>query len=303
MAAQSSKDVPIKLRNKLYAALNRFVQRPCNVDSKIAKQWAETEVKGSNSKFDFLKDWAKDTRGGELTLKDEHFKHVKDKNDELYTWYTRYELYFHYNAYKFPEMKSYADKLMLAAKTKPNTDPKFRKDTEMIMFKILTRHTEGHMESNGRLSSMQLAAGVDGEAMGDVYDNFAAPKRHADDKDSPDEKATKVPKIGGQDARVKLVQAHLSEAAKVMQEIDGHSSPYVLPMKESISSRSKTLRAASRTMFESHLDDDTQKVDSTWKEIVQACFVIRQDVHSAQSLMTPKANKPFTTQWDSLLKA
>lgn len=61
LAAGNSKDVDVKLRNKLYLKLNRIMGR-ANVPEGMIKRWADD--KGSwNSQFKFLQEWV--SSGGE----------------------------------------------------------------------------------------------------------------------------------------------------------------------------------------------------------------------------------------------
>jgi hypothetical protein len=123
IGARSSKEVPVKLRNKLYAALNRFLGKPSVVSKKVADQWAAAEAKGNHGKFEFLKQWAMDTKGGQIRLEDEYTKCTEDLDMDEYTWLTKCDLYNMKNAYKYQDMKIYCDKLMASAKTKAPQGP------------------------------------------------------------------------------------------------------------------------------------------------------------------------------------
>ncbi len=59
LSAASSKDVPIKMQNKVYVAMNRFLQSK-HVTQPIAATWAAAESKGHQGKFEFLQEWARD---------------------------------------------------------------------------------------------------------------------------------------------------------------------------------------------------------------------------------------------------
>ena len=92
IGARSSKEVPVKLRNKLYAALNRFLGKPSVVSKKVADQWAAAEAKGNRGKFEFLKQWAMDTKGGQIRLEDEYTKGTEDLDLDEYSWLTECDL-------------------------------------------------------------------------------------------------------------------------------------------------------------------------------------------------------------------
>ena len=53
-----------------------------------------------------------------------------------------------------PEIKSYCDKIMLHVKSKKHTDPKFKGDLEMKMYKVLRTHAEGQRDENTKANKM-----------------------------------------------------------------------------------------------------------------------------------------------------
>ena len=117
--ARGSKDVPIKLRNKLYAALNRFLASP-RVTRSVADAWKNAADKGHHSKFEFLQTWARDTSGGQVELEEVHRRESTDKDELMYSWITKYDLYVNKNAYRFPQIMVYCDKLIASASATPS---------------------------------------------------------------------------------------------------------------------------------------------------------------------------------------
>ena len=83
MSATSSLDVPVKVRNKLYAALARALAKP-NVSDKVLARWSEDQ-EASASKFQFLKEWCKDTNFGEITITETHIR-KSEAVKELTIW-------------------------------------------------------------------------------------------------------------------------------------------------------------------------------------------------------------------------
>mgnify|MGYP003346170363 CR=1 FL=1 len=170
--AKDSKDVPVKLRNKLYAALNRFLTSP-RVTKSVAEAWKNAADKGHHSKFEFLQTWARDTSGGQVELEEVHRRESTDKDELMYSWITKYDLYINKNAYRFPQIMVYCDKLIAAARSKKHVDRKFRNDPEMKMYKILNSCLENHTESSSRTSDMRIKADVDKGAHETVIQQFA----------------------------------------------------------------------------------------------------------------------------------
>ena len=122
LGATCSKDIPVKLRNKLYAAMNRYL-----TSSKVTKEYVEkfaaADSKGPHGKFEFLQDWARDTSGGSIIVVETHSSTTQEEEGLQYTWVTKWDLYKDKEAFKYPEMRIYCDKLMNVAKTRKHTDP------------------------------------------------------------------------------------------------------------------------------------------------------------------------------------
>jgi hypothetical protein len=302
IGARSSKEVPVKLRNKLYAALNRFLGKPSVVSKKVADQWAAAEAKGNHGKFEFLKQWAMDTKGGQIRLEDEYTKGTEDLDMDEYTWLTKCDLYNMKKAYKYQDMKIYCDKLMASAKTKPHKDPKFKKDKEMTLYRILTANLETHEERSKRVSRLTLDAAADKEAIPALMKNFLTSKAldEEDNQKNPNQKSVKV---GLEEQRLKVIQADLTEAAVICNDIDKSDSQYLPQIKANITLLVTKLKDASHKLHEEKLAADNDKIETAWLTVVDVIKKIRKDFDSAKSMLNPKAFTPYETKWDSCLKS
>ena len=70
LGANKPQDVPLKMRNRLYAAINRFVTSD-KITDHVLKQWEKASAT-NGGKFDFLVDWAKNTDGSEVKIVETH---------------------------------------------------------------------------------------------------------------------------------------------------------------------------------------------------------------------------------------
>ena len=127
LSAEGSLDVPVRCRNRLYAALGRMI-RSDRVSNDFVQRWQTAQEGGANAKFEFLQTWAKDTTGAEVCLAERFSRESKEESKEGFEWYTKYDLYAAKNAYAHPLQMSFCDKLLAAAKSRVHCDPKHRKD-------------------------------------------------------------------------------------------------------------------------------------------------------------------------------
>ena len=133
LTAADSAGVPIKLRNKLYAALDRLVkQGPKKISADFIAKWQRAEMEGNESKFVFLQTWAQDTSGAAIVMSERFSKSATETDEVSWTWVTKFDLYALKDAYSHPMQMTFCDKLLAAAKSRPHNDPKHRKDTTQI---------------------------------------------------------------------------------------------------------------------------------------------------------------------------
>ena len=94
LTAADSTDVPIKLRNKMYAALGRLVKQGTKkVSADFIAKWKLAEDEGNESTFVFLQPWAQDTSGAALVMSEKFSKAVVETDEVSYTWVTTLDLY------------------------------------------------------------------------------------------------------------------------------------------------------------------------------------------------------------------
>ena len=130
LTAADSTEVPIKLRNKLYAALGRLVkQGPKKISADFIAKWQRAEMEGNESKFVFLQTWAQDTSGAAIVMSERFSKSATETDEVSWTWVTKFDLYVFKDAYSHPMQMALCDKLLAAAKSRPHNDPKHRRDT------------------------------------------------------------------------------------------------------------------------------------------------------------------------------
>ena len=297
--AKDSKDVPIKLRNKLYAALNRFLTSP-KVTRSVAEAWKNAADKGHHSKFEFLQTWARDTSGGQVALEELHRKESTDTDELLYSWITKYDLYINKNAYRFPQIMVYCDKLIAAARSKKHVDPKFRNDPEMKMYRILNSCLENHTESSSRTSDMRIKADVDKGAHETVIQQFAV-KAKIEMNDCDAEKSAKRVKVDVETMRSNKIKADLDAGAEIVKECAAKDNVFLKQVVDAIKENMTELKSMSHKMHEFQLMRDEAKVNEMWDSCAAVCKTMKKCIDSARSLLCPGSFSPYTTQWDTAL--
>ena len=297
LKAKSSKDVPIKTRNKLYAALGRFLDKP-SVPAAVAKTWENAETKGPHGKFELLQQWAKDTSGGTVKLTEKHNNLTDDYDDTEWSWMTKWDLYAAKKAFHVPELKAYCDKLIANAKSKKHPDPKFKNDPDMKLYKILGSNVEGHKESSKRASEMVITANVAKDGHASVINQFAQNAKVANDDGGETPKSVKKPKFSIDSLRTKKVQDDLTTCTAVVKDIDDNGNAYLTPIRDNINTKATNLRDLTHQMHDATLASNTDQVDELWASVVDVCMTLKNDIDNARALMNPKAFIPYSTPWD-----
>ena len=102
LAATGSADINVKVRNKLYAAINRSMAKP-NASLAMVNAWKEARDSGTHDgKFSFLKNFAQDTSGADLDIWESVAKSSKTYNDEKYMWVTKFDLFSGVRFFRWP---------------------------------------------------------------------------------------------------------------------------------------------------------------------------------------------------------
>jgi hypothetical protein len=165
MEATNSSGVDIKTRNKLYAALNRALQKPTTPAHAIAR-WAE-DSKEQKKKFKFLQEWVKDTTFGQMKIVERNVHGQDQYLDTQFAWVTRVDLMVHFRGFENPEGKAHVDKLIAGAK-KSKFHPLFPKDTDMKLHRVLGSLVDGVRASSRHERGYEIEAAVNEREAGEM---------------------------------------------------------------------------------------------------------------------------------------
>ena len=153
-------DIPVKLRNKLYAAMDRMMKAAeagrKEISGAVLARFAE-DKKDKNKMFFFLQEWCNDTSCGSLRVTEEHVHKSYKYSESAYMWITPPELKLRFKAYKYPEMMVYCEKLLAGSKSKKH--PIHPKDNELALHRIL----KDIIEVGGTGDSHELKASLDAD--------------------------------------------------------------------------------------------------------------------------------------------
>ena len=303
LSARTSKDVDLKLRNKIYVAMNRFLKSE-KVTKAAIDNWAAASAKGDTGKFEFLQKWARDTSGGKISLHENHQQSTEDSENTTWVWTTKWDLYNAKKAFKNPEMRLYCDKILSSAKTKKHADPKFKNDTDMKLYRVLGEVLDQQTISTKRTSTMKLSADVDKDAHASVLDQFSTSKPKADEEDEERTPAKKL-KASVQDQRTHKMKEDLKAAETILSGIDNASEvqrEYLTPMKNALLANTDKLNKFSHGLHDMVLHGQSDAdVEREWALASLECRSLKQTVEMARSVLQPGSFTPHTTQWDSCL--
>ena len=147
-----------------------------------------------------------------------------------------------------------------------------------------------------------MDAAADKDAIPSLMKNFLSSKAmdEEDNQKGPNQKSAKV---GLEEQRLKVIQADLTEAAVICNDIDKSDSQYLPQIKANITLLVTKLKDASHKLHEEKLAADNDKIETAWLTVVDAIKKIRRGFDSAKSTWNPKALTPYETKWDSCLKS
>lgn len=157
LTAASSLDVPVSVRNKLYAALGRSLQKPW-VPATVLARWSE-DSENAGTKFAFLKEWVQHTKFGHVQIREQHIQRSEQFKAITFGWSTKMDLDIKYQSATNPTGASYVNKLIAKAQTKAH--PFFPKDKGMRLYKILAEVTEGKREASNKEKSYALEGSME----------------------------------------------------------------------------------------------------------------------------------------------
>lgn len=157
LTAASSLDVPISVRNKLYAALGRSLQKSW-VPAAVLARWTE-DSENAGTKFAFLREWVQNTKFAHVQIKEQHIQRSEQFKAIIFGWSTKMDLDIKYQSATNPAGASYVSKLIAKAQTKAH--PFFPKDKSMRLYKVLAEVSEGKRESNNKEKSYALEGSME----------------------------------------------------------------------------------------------------------------------------------------------
>ena len=132
LAAECSTDVPIKVRNRLYAAMGRVFdaaangRNPLNIQPAVVARYVDE--KGSQAaSFKMLKEFVADTSCATMTFDEKHVLSSERYMDKQYERLTQLDLEIRYDAATNPAGKAHVEFLMKNSKSFPHPDfPKIK---------------------------------------------------------------------------------------------------------------------------------------------------------------------------------
>ena len=163
LAAECSTDVPIKVRNRLYAAMGRVFdaaangRNPLNIQPSVVARYVDE--KGSQAaSFKMLKEFVADTSCATMTFDEKHVLSSERYMDKQYERLTQLDLEIRYDAATNPAGKAHVEFLMKNSKSFPHPD--FPKNKSMRQYKVLKHLTEGTSASQKHTISLAASSGV-----------------------------------------------------------------------------------------------------------------------------------------------
>ena len=143
LAAATTLDVPVSVRNKLYSALSRSLAKPW-VPAAVLAKWSEDQ-ENSAAKFRFLQSWCRNTRFQEVRVEQRHIQKSEDYKNVTFGWMSKLELDLKYQSSSNAEGAALVAKL-IKGPCKPH--PFFPKDRNMRLYKHVVEITEGRRQQN-----------------------------------------------------------------------------------------------------------------------------------------------------------
>jgi hypothetical protein len=141
-------NIPLPLRNKCYAAINRAVSGS-KFDAKELVLWnADTSQQG---KFSYLKRWAEDPSRGKLQVVSSATTTESQYENVQFGWFTKFDVYAAKAAYHSQEAKEYCDALLKgASKSRPHLEKQYRKDKRFTQYWLLKSAIEGSSKATDK---------------------------------------------------------------------------------------------------------------------------------------------------------
>mgnify|MGYP001307863007 CR=1 FL=1 len=163
LAAECSTDVPIKVRNRLYAAMGRVFdaaangRNPLNIQPAVVARYVDE--KGSQAaSFKMWKEFVADTSCATMTFDEKHVLSSERYMDKQYERLTQLDLEIRYDAATNPAGKAHVEFLMKNSKSFPHPD--FPNNKSMRQYKVFKHLTDGTAASQKHTISLAASSGV-----------------------------------------------------------------------------------------------------------------------------------------------
>ncbi len=306
--ARMPKDIPLKVRNKIYSAIGRALDRP-KISSAMAVAWrsAETAEQPREAKFEFLRKFAQDTEGAEMNIWEMGERTQRSYEDDRYIWITKTELYVKMNAFKYKEVAIYCDKQLAGAPTRPHTEKRHRRDPDFRQYKILKESIDGDWKDTSHKSGYELEGGVDPSATTEAVlacEQAMGPKRKRDDdvleKELPIAKTSKLPL---HEQRMKKMAHDIAAGKAAIEALISKDVPYRQAIVENIEKSMQRLRDVSPQMHEQSMEGAPEAaIDALWHPVPFWCEELKKDIDLAHERANTR-QKPHTTPFDGVCKS
>ena len=177
-------DLPFNLRARCYNAIRRQCQNidhpnpdVAKINDSVSAKWDAASNAGNKGKYTFLVDWAKDCKGVQMTVFQDHDSSQFDGTKDTYVWQTKMEYYASKGALSNKEMKEYCDKVLAKSKTRKHQQKEWKDDPDMTQYKILYKAAEHSGNDNRKRTRMAIAADVDDDAKESTINRLAYVER------------------------------------------------------------------------------------------------------------------------------
>ena len=299
LTSKKSSDVPVAIRNRVYSAIARFVQKP-TIDKETVKKWELASEGGQTGKFEFLQQFAKDTSGSSISMSEVHTKSAMEYDDTKFEWLTKWDLLAKKNAYLDPMLMRYCEKLLSAAKQRRHHDPKHKNDPDMMLYRVLRSSTEGSLNEKTRSTSLKIEADVDPDAASEVISLFAneGAKKNEDEPGSGQKQ--KPQKMTLHEQRFKKLQIDTATAEQLATYLDVAKLKYTTEIIDNLRNGRTQLLDLSHNIHDLMLKANTAEADSLWLKVAVISAELSRDINLGNRRMNPGA-KAYSTPFDGAL--
>ncbi len=156
-AAKTSKDVPSRVRNRLYAAISRMVAKN-NTNHRIITAWDACGEKGHTGKFSFLKMFAEDPSCAQCLCTQVFEKLTQDYAEKQWAWLTKFQVFAEFHAYSSPRAMHYCEELLAASKKRRNKNKRLKQGDHFDQYRIQLKDIEGAVTQNTEKTSLSVTA-------------------------------------------------------------------------------------------------------------------------------------------------